>query len=56
MDERAEQFWQAYLATLPEGQLPTAYRTESWGDNPQLADELAALIGAGKKTATCSAL
>ncbi len=49
MDERAEQFWQAYLATLPEGQRPTAYRTESWGDNPQLADELAALIVAGKR-------
>ncbi len=56
MDERTEQFWQAYLATLSEGQRPTAYRAESWGDNPQLDDELAALIVAGKKTATCSAL
>lgn len=56
MDERVKQFWQAYLATLPEGQRPTTYRAESWGDNPQLADELAALIILGKKTATCSAL
>ncbi len=56
MDERTEQFWQAYLAILPEGQRPTAYRAESWANNPQLSDELAALIVAGKKTATCSAL
>lgn len=58
MDERIEQFWQSYLATLPEGspQRLEPYRAESWGDNPKLADELAALIVAGTKTATCSAL
>ena len=28
----------------------------SFGDSPQLADELAALVLSGKKTATCSAL
>ena len=28
----------------------------SFGDSPQLADELAALVLCGKKTATCSAL
>ena len=56
MNERIQQFWQAYLATLPEGSRPETYRAESWGDNPKLADQLAALIVAGTKTATCSAL
>lgn len=52
-------FWQAYLATLPADSLvahqpiPEAW---SFGDNPQLADELVALVCAGVKTATCSAL
>lgn len=45
------------------GSLPTdsPYRTrkvtaEGWGDSPSMADELGALIAAGVKTATCSAL
>lgn len=33
MNEHIKQFWLSYLATLPEGQRPTAYRVESWGDN-----------------------
>lgn len=54
------QFWQHYLATLPEP-LRTAtqaagYTAEDWGDNPALADELGGLIAAGVKTATCGAL
>jgi uncharacterized protein YhfF len=58
MNERIEQFWQSYLSTLPEDSpvRSESYEAESWGDNPQLADELAALIMAGTKTATCSAL
>ena len=32
------------------------YSAEGWGDSPQMADELGALIAAGTKTATCSAL
>ncbi len=53
-----EQFWQAYLATLPhDAPAHTAtYVAEGFGDNPALADELAALVLAGVKTATCSAL
>ena len=53
-----EQFWQEYLATLP----PDApahrevYLAEGFGDSPRMADELGALVVAGAKTATCSAL
>lgn len=52
-----DHFWQAYLAAQPPGQGPTS-RPEAWsfGDNPALANELAALVLAGIKTATCSAL
>jgi uncharacterized protein YhfF len=58
MNERIEQFWKAYLATLPADSpiRNESYDAESWGDNPQLADELSTLIMAGTKTATCSAL
>jgi uncharacterized protein YhfF len=32
------------------------YLAEGWGDSPEMADELGALISSGTKTATCSAL
>lgn len=53
-----EAFWQAYLATLPPADPAhsAGYVAEQFGDNPQLADELAELIVQGHKTATCSAL
>jgi uncharacterized protein YhfF len=52
-----DRFWQAYLATLPPGdELPPQPEAWSFGDNPALANELAALVLAGIKTATCSAL
>jgi len=49
---------QEFLSTLPAD---SPYRdkkflTEGWGDSPEMADELGALIAAGTKTATCSAL
>ncbi len=52
------QFWQAYHATLPDDAPArrAAYDAEGFGDNPTLADELGALVLAGTKTATCSAL
>lgn len=52
-----ERFWQTYLATLPPEAEPTP-PPPLWefGDSSRLADELAALIMAGVKTATCSAL
>ena len=56
--DRIETFWQSYLDTLPEDSpmRDEEYLAEAWGDSPQLADELGALIAAGTKTATCSAL
>jgi uncharacterized protein YhfF len=53
-----EDFWQRYLATLPaDSEIRSRpFIAEAFGDSPDLADELAALILAGTKTATCSAL
>jgi uncharacterized protein YhfF len=57
-DNRIEAYWQGYLETLPAGSpiRDEQYVAEGWGDSPRLADELGALILAGTKTATCSAL
>jgi uncharacterized protein YhfF len=56
-DETIAAYWQAFISTLPSD---SPYRTktyiaEGWGDGPEMADELGALIAAGTKTATCSA-
>jgi uncharacterized protein YhfF len=59
-----EAYWQAFLESLPEQSLQRAealqkipmFVAEAWGDNPELADKLAALIVAGTKTASCSSL
>ena len=58
MTTTIEQYWQAYLATLPEDApaRSTVYVAEPFGDNPALADELVALVLERKKIATCSAL
>lgn len=54
-----ETFWQSYLATLSADHahrsfsIPPAF---AFGDNPTLADELAQLVLAGIKTATCGSL
>jgi uncharacterized protein YhfF len=52
-----ELFWQGYLATLPTD-LPPPAKPQAWhfGDHAALADELANLVLAGTKTATCGAL
>jgi uncharacterized protein YhfF len=56
-ESKVERFWRAYLETLPEG---TPARDETYegtfGDGPELADELRALVLTGRKTATCFAL
>jgi uncharacterized protein YhfF len=49
-------FWRRYLATLPadhphRGAEPQPF---TFGDSPALADELAALVAAGRKRATTS--
>jgi uncharacterized protein YhfF len=57
-DARTAAYWQKFLDSLP---VDSPYRNrpylaEGWGDGPELADELGALIAAGMKTATCSAV
>ena len=56
--EQIEAYWKSYLVTLPESSTirKERYVAEGWGDSPRIADELGALISAGTKTATCSAL
>jgi uncharacterized protein YhfF len=57
-NDRIEAYWRSYLDTLPAGSplRDEQYVAEGWGDSPQMADELGALITAGTKTATCTAL
>jgi uncharacterized protein YhfF len=57
-DNRIEAYWQGYLRTHPADSpvLDEQYAAEGWGDSPTMADELGALIAAGTKTATSSAL
>lgn len=57
-NDQIEAYWRSYLDTLPAGSplRDEQYVAEGWGDSPQMADELGALIAAGTKTATCSAL
>ena len=57
-EETIKAYWQKFLSTLPAD---STYRTrpyiaEGWGDSPEMADELGALIAQGTKTGTCSAL
>ncbi|MGD8404837.1 MAG: ASCH domain-containing protein [Anaerolineales bacterium] len=54
----ADAYWQEFLSTLPEDSPYhiKVYVAEGWGDGPEMADELGALIINGTKTATCSAL
>ena len=56
--ESVEKYWQKFLSTLPEDSPyhEKTYIAEGWGDGPEMADELGALIVAGTKTGTCSAL
>jgi uncharacterized protein YhfF len=55
--ERVEAYWQTYLATRSnDATVDEIYVAERFGDSPQLANELARLVLAGIKTATCSAL
>jgi len=52
-----DEYWQAYCATVADGALAEQPDfVQGFGDSPALADELGALVLAGTKTATCSAL
>lgn len=56
--ESTETYWQTFLSTLPADSPyhSKPYVAEGWGDGPEMADELGALIVQGIKTGTCSAL
>lgn len=56
MTEGAEAFWKDYLGTLPAAHPHRNARPDvfSFGDSPRLADELGALVQAGRKRATAS--
>lgn len=56
--ETIEQFWQDYLATLPDGHPHHHAKYEAWGfgDSPIMMDELGQLVKQGIKTATASAI
>ncbi|MFZ5910845.1 MAG: ASCH domain-containing protein [Chloroflexota bacterium] len=53
-----EAYWQTFLSSLPDDSpyCQKNYISEGWGDGPEMADELGALIATGAKTATCSSL
>ena len=55
---RTEAYWRSYVDTLPVNSSAhdEQYVAEGWGDSPEMADELGALIASGTKTAACSAL
>lgn len=57
-NETVEAYWDSFLAALPADSpyRNAPYIAEGWGDGPELADELGALIAAGIKTAACSAV
>lgn len=57
-NEKTEYYWEKFLAILPPDSpyQTKTYTAESWGDSPEMANELGDLIVREIKTATCSAL
>ena len=57
-NQAVDEFWQAYLATLPTARAATLAQPEAWGfgDSPRMADALGQLVRRGVKTATCGLL
>ena len=56
--EKIEFYWEKFLAILPHDSPyhSKTYIAQSWGDSPEMADELGDLIVRDIKTATCEAL
>jgi uncharacterized protein YhfF len=56
--ESVQAYWESFLNSLsPDSPYRSrTYVAEGWGDSPQMADELGALIAQEIKTGTCSAL
>ncbi|MFC5970909.1 ASCH domain-containing protein [Halomarina salina] len=56
MTPSVDEFWSAFLDGVPDESAPDGYdNVFSFGDSPELADELGALVVAGEKTATAEA-
>ena len=52
---RVQAYWQAFLGhLLPEAPIPPGYQAWGFGDSPDAADKLGALVKQGIKTATAS--
>jgi uncharacterized protein YhfF len=53
-----EAYWQKFLATLPADSPyhDKLYDPDGFGDSPEMADELGALVLSGIKTGTCSSV
>lgn len=49
-------FWLRFLDSLPLDAAPPMFEAFQFGDNPELAEELATLVLDGVKTATCGDL
>ena len=58
MNEHIQAYWKTFQAGLASDSPYRArpFIAEGWGDSPQMAAELGALIATGVKTATCSAV
>ena len=58
VDARVHDYWQRFLSTREDGAdfQSRGYVADSFGDSPEMATELASLIVAGFKTATCSSV
>jgi len=57
MDKVVEMYWRAFKETLPkEKREPPLFEVFGFGDTPEMADDLGALVVDGIKTATCSLL
>jgi uncharacterized protein YhfF len=55
MSDRVEEFWQEYLDSLSDDEPhPDSYQAWSFGDTPEMADELGKLVLDGVKTGTAS--
>lgn len=56
--QTTDAFWQAYLKTLADDHphRSATYTAWAFGDSPTMANELGALVTAGVKTATASAI
>ncbi|MEH6630748.1 MAG: ASCH domain-containing protein [Halopseudomonas aestusnigri] len=55
-EEIIEAFWKSCWDHIPAEDRSASFRSWSFGDSAELADELLALVLSGVKTATCGAL